>query len=161
MHEIPVRSFADCVIVLRELQERTEVLLLRRTGSLAGEWCQIAGGIEMGETAWEAALREVEEETGLILDRLYSADICEQFYEADRDAISMLPVFVGYAAPGFNVRLNAEHSEFTWASFDDAAELVPFAGQRNVLRHVESEFVRRKPSHWLLIDRAKRSGQPM
>ncbi|WP_312882971.1 NUDIX domain-containing protein [Rhizobium etli] len=38
---------------------------MRRTGStLSGEWCQIAGGIEHGETAWQAALREAKEETG-------------------------------------------------------------------------------------------------
>lgn len=49
-----------------------------------------------GEKTWEAALREVREETNLNCDQLYSADICEQFYDADRDAISMLTVFVGF-----------------------------------------------------------------
>jgi dATP pyrophosphohydrolase len=127
------------------------VLLLRRTRSLAGEWCQIAGAIEPGETAWQAALRETREETGLDLQRLYSADICEQFYEADRDAISLLPVFVGIAAPDAAVRLNAEHNEFRWIGFGEAAGMVPFAGQRHVLRHVEQEFVDREPSRWLLI----------
>lgn len=151
MQEIPIRSFAVSVVVIRRVAAGTEVLLLRRTRSLAGEWCQIAGAIEPGETAWQAALRETREETGLDLQRLYSADICEQFYEAERDAISLLPVFVGIAAPDAAVRLNPEHSAFRWAGFGEAAGMVPFAGQRHVLRHVEQEFVAREPSRWLLI----------
>ncbi|MGK9167240.1 NUDIX domain-containing protein [Inquilinus limosus] len=151
MQEIPIRSFAVSVVVIRHGEAGAEVLLLRRTRSLAGEWCQIAGAIEPGETAWQAALRETREETGLALQRLYSADICEQFYEADRDAISLLPVFVGFAPPDAAVRLNPEHSEFRWVGFDEAIEMVPFAGQRHVLRHVQREFIDREPSRWLLI----------
>nr|WP_245277739.1 hypothetical protein [Mesorhizobium sp. L48C026A00] len=56
----------------------------------------------------------------MTLQRLYSADICEQFYEADRDAISLLPVFVGFAGSTETVRLNAEHNEFQWVPFDQA-----------------------------------------
>jgi dATP pyrophosphohydrolase len=151
MQDIPIRSFAVSVVVIRRSTADAEVLLLRRTRSLAGEWCQIAGAVEPGETAWQAALRESREETGLVLERLYSADICEQFYEADRDAISLLPVFVGIAAPDAAVRLNPEHSAFRWVGFGEAAGMVPFAGQRHVLRHVEREFVAREPSRWLLI----------
>lgn len=149
MHEIPIRSFAVSVVMLREAGETHEVLLLRRNGTLAGEWCQIAGAIEAGETAWQAALREVEEETGLSPSRFYSADICEQFYEADRDAISLLPVFVGYVPSGATVRLNAEHSDFSWVPFDQAERMVPFAGQRKVLRHIQEELsiARRAPGY--------------
>lgn len=151
MHEIPIRSFAVSVVILRETASTHEFLLLRRNGSLAGEWCQIAGAIEAGETAWQAALREVEEETGLTPIRFYSADICEQFYEADRDAISLLPVFVGYVHSAATVRLNAEHSEFQWLPFDAAVWMVPFAGQRKILKHIQQEFVESEPSAWLLI----------
>lgn len=151
MHEIPIRSFAVSVVVVRKNGADSEILLLRRTRTLAGEWCQIAGAIEAGETAWQAALREVGEETGLQPTALYSADICEQFYEADRDAISILPVFVGFVRPKDDVRLNAEHDEFRWVTFDEALRMVPFAGQRNVLAHIRREFIDREPSRWLLI----------
>ncbi|WP_336169133.1 NUDIX hydrolase [Ensifer sp. MJa1] len=119
---------------------------------MEGTWCQVAGKIEANETAWQAGLREVEEETGLKLDRFYSADICEQFYEADRNAISLLPVFVGYARDGATVRLNAEHSDFRWVSFDEAIRMVPFAGQRKVLKHIRDEFIDNEPNPWLLIE---------
>ncbi|APG84471.1 NTP pyrophosphohydrolase including oxidative damage repair enzyme [Sinorhizobium americanum] len=93
----------------------------------------------------------MKEETGLTCDRLYSADICEQFYETDRDAISILPVFVGFVDPGAKVVINHEHSEFCWVPFEAAVGMVPFAGQRHVLRHVEAEFVQRAPVRHLLI----------
>ncbi|MCM2454834.1 NUDIX domain-containing protein [Rhizobium sp. CG4] len=151
MAEIPIRSFGVAVVVLREVGAETQVLLLRRNHTLVGEWCQIAGGIEDGEKAWQTALREVKEETGLSCTRLYSADICEQFYEADRDAITLAPVFVGYVDAEAEVVLNEEHSEFCWTSFSRAVDMVPFAGQRHVLRHVEAEFVQRQPVNHLLL----------
>ena len=151
MPEIPVRCSAVSVVLLREVACRHEVLLLRRTRSLRGEWCQVAGAIEPDETAWQAALREVEEETGLVPRALYSADLCEQFYEADRDAISLLPVFVGLVAADAAVTLNPEHSEHRWLGVEDAVALVPFAGQRHLLRHVEAEFVARAPHPMLRV----------
>lgn len=154
MTEIPIRCSAVSVVVLRIVPAGCEVLLLRRNNTLVGEWCQIAGAIEEGEKAWEAALREVNEETNLTCKRLYSADICEQFYEADRDAISILPVFVGFVDAVATVVINHEHSEFRWVSFETALGMVPFAGQRHVLRHVEAEFVRREPVRHLLIQAA-------
>ena len=65
MAEISIRSFGVSVVLLRKTKPQTEVLLLRRNQTLVGELCQIAGGIEDGEKAWETALREVKEETGL------------------------------------------------------------------------------------------------
>jgi dATP pyrophosphohydrolase len=99
-------------------------------------------------------VREVHEETNLTSERLYSADICQQFYEADHDAISLLPVFVGFVDANAIVVINHEHSEFRWVSFETALGIVPFAGQRHLLRHVEAEFVRREPVQHLLIGAA-------
>ncbi|MEM8971710.1 MAG: NUDIX domain-containing protein [Pseudomonadota bacterium] len=152
MKEIPIRSFISSVVAIRQTQTRHEVLLLKRTQTLIGEWCQVAGSIEDGEIAWQAAVRELAEETGLRPRTLYSADICEQFYEADRDAITVAPVFVAYVDATAQVSLNQEHSDYRWVCFDDAIEMVAFGGQRRILRWIEDEFVKRKPSSHLLID---------
>ncbi|WP_269898340.1 NUDIX domain-containing protein [Lysinibacillus sp. JK80] len=37
----------------------------RSTSVLNNVWCYIGGGIEEGEMAWESAVREVKEETGI------------------------------------------------------------------------------------------------
>ncbi|NTF98064.1 NUDIX hydrolase [Rhizobium rhizogenes] len=150
--EIPIKSFSISLFILRPRNSTFECLLMRRTGStLAGEWCQVAGGVEYGETAWQAALREAKEETGLTLEALYSGDTCEQFYEADRDAITLMPVFVAYAPSDCVVQLNDEHNDFCWLKFEDAAILLPFSGQRSTLEHIKREFVDRVPNPLLYI----------
>jgi len=152
MTDIPIRAFISSLIALREGEAGIDVLLLKRAETLVGEWCQIAGKIEEGETAWQTAVRELAEETALSPERLYSADICEQFYEADRDAITLAPVFVAYVGKDAQVTLNQEHSDFRWVSFDDAIELVAFGGQRRILRWIQEEFIQRQPSQHLCID---------
>ena len=140
------------VVALRTATREHEVLLMRRTGSNAGEWCQIAGKIEPGETAWQAALREMREETALVPSRLYSADLCEQFYEIGTDSIWVAPIFVAYVDSDATVRLNEEHSEYCWVSIDRAVELLPFPGQKTMLMHIRHWFVKREPSRLLEID---------
>ena len=153
MPEIPIRAFLASLVAIRKTDAGHKVLLLKRTQSLAGEWCQVVGSIEDGETAWQTALRELAEETGLEPEALYSADTCEQFYESDRDSITIAPVFVGFIDTNAEVTLNHEHSEFRWVSFDEAVEMVAFGGQRRVLRWIEDEFIKREPSRHLLIEK--------
>lgn len=152
MAEIPIRSFLASLVAVRKTETRHEVLLLKRTQTLIGEWCQVAGSIEDGETAWQTALRELDEETGLRPNALYSADICEKFYEADRDAITIAPVFIAFIDNSAAITLNHEHSEYRWVSFGEAIEMVAFGGQRRVLSWVEDVFVKRTPSKHLLIE---------
>ena len=105
--EIPIRARAMSCFVLRCIEEEWQVLLLKRVGEpLDGEWCQVAGRLEKGETAWQGILRELKEETGLTPDRFYSGDICEQFYNAFADVITLIPVFVAYIDRNCQIRLN-------------------------------------------------------
>lgn len=152
MTDVPVRALIASVVALRQASAGYEVLLLKRAETLVGEWCQIAGKIEEGEAAWQTALRELSEETGLIPQRFYSADICEQFYVPDRDVITLSPVFVAFVRYDDEVTLNGEHSDYRWVRFSDAVEMVAFGGQRRILRWIEEEFERRTPSEHLRID---------
>ncbi len=152
MADIPVSPYLASLVAIRVNNGGHQVLLMKRTHPPVDQWCQVAGKIEEGETAWQTALRELVEETGLVPDSLYSADICEQFYEPTRNTIAVAPVFVAFIDDAAEVTLNQEHSAFQWVSFSDAIEMVAFSGQRRVLRWIEAEFIERPPAEQLRID---------
>ena len=149
---LPIRCINVAATVLRLGQGPARVLLLRRrTGTFAGLWCQVTGTIEAQESAALAALREVREETGLVPDGLYSADVCDQFYNAGENCIEVVPIFVAVLKTEQPVRLNRENSEYRWVTIDEAVGLVPFVGHRSALRHIENDFVKRTPDAWRQI----------
>lgn len=95
--EIPIKSSGIAVVLLKKFDDEYKVLLLKRASSVLNDaWCYIGGGIEKGETAWEAAIREVAEETGLKDVSLYIANKFDQFYDPKADYIYLAPVFVGF-----------------------------------------------------------------
>lgn len=149
---LPVKSFSVSIFILKSDEDGTKVLLLRRTGYLAGLWCQVAGGIEQGEKAWQTAIREVREETGIVLSELWSADILEQFYEVDKECITLVPVFVSTVQKNTKVILNDEHDAYKWVKFEEANALLSFPGQKKALAAVKAEFVDKEPCPHLKID---------
>ena len=148
---IPIVCSAVSVVLLRWRQSLAQILLLRRTRQPTGFWCQVAGGIEANETAWQTAVREVTEETGLRLAELWSGDFCEQFSEADKDRITMLPVFIGVVPSDAEVVLNAEHDGYKWLGYEEADSLLAFPGQRKMLAAVKAGFIDRQPHALLRI----------
>ena len=73
---IPILSIGCDVIIENE---KGCILLLKRTDD--GEWCVPGGGMNFGETFIETAIREVMEETGLIVENpslfgIYSGKDC-------------------------------------------------------------------------------------
>ncbi|WP_109314920.1 NUDIX hydrolase [Pseudovibrio ascidiaceicola] len=151
-NNIPILSNAVSVFLLDLNAEEPQVLLMRRAHTLLGAWCQVAGKVEPNETGWEAALREVKEETGLVLTELWSADLCEEFYVPEKNIIQKLPVFVSFVSSDTPITINEEHDAYQWFSFDDAMELFSFPGQRRVLEYLQAEFVTRKASPHLRIE---------
>ncbi len=126
------------------------MLLLKRTRE--EYWCHVAGRIENDEVAWQTFLREVQEETGLAVDELYSGEYIEQFYEPKTNCITIFPVFVGMIDETSEVRLNEEHTDHKWCTLEEAINLVPFPNQKAVYTHVWKYFVDSEPSVLMKID---------
>lgn len=151
--EVRTRSRAVSCFALKRLENETRVLIMKRVGEpLDGEWCQVAGRIEDGETAWQAAIRELKEETNLTPQTFYSAEVCEQFYSHQIDAIMLFPVFVARIAETDEVTLNEEHSEYKWMTKEEAERHLPFPNQRVILSRVWFDFVENEPPDLLQID---------
>lgn len=150
---VSIRCEGVAVILLKKYLDEYHVLMLKRAGRmLHGEWCYIGGGIEQGEKAWEAALREIHEETGITNVRLYTTNQFEQFYSHADDYIYMAPVFVGYVHEDQSVQLNHEHSDYRWMTFDEAKQNAALPGIDDILDFVEKHFVRKAPSKWLQMN---------
>jgi 8-oxo-dGTP pyrophosphatase MutT (NUDIX family) len=102
--------------VLRGTGGALECLVLRRApgGRCPGSWETVHGHIEAGETPADAARRELEEETGLAIERLYNLSRVETFYQHRLDEVALVPVFAAFVAPKAAVRTGAEHDRFEW-----------------------------------------------
>ena len=91
MTATPVIRVVDCHVA-RQAAAGWEYLVLRRAPNRldAGRWRAVAGKIEPGEAAWQAALRELREETGFDAQRLLAVPYVNQFYEWQRDRINAI-----------------------------------------------------------------------
>jgi dATP pyrophosphohydrolase len=98
-------------------------------------------------------VREIREETALDVRALYSADLCEQFYEISNDSIWIAPVFVAFVGGESRVVTNEEHSEHRWCTITEGVALLTFPGAGHILQTVDSHFVAREPNPFLRIAR--------
>lgn len=108
--------------VLRGTGGALECLVLRRAagGRCPGSWETVHGHIEAGETPADAARRELAEETGLPVERLYNLSRVEAFYQHRLDEVALVPVFAAFVAHGAAVRTGAEHDRFEWLQLAEA-----------------------------------------
>jgi dATP pyrophosphohydrolase len=110
-----------------------EFLLLRRAEgvSYAGEWRMVGGKIEAGEAAWQAALRELEEETGRRATEAWTVPSVNAFYEWQADRLNLIPAFA--AALDADPVLDHEHDAFEWLGVEEAAARLTWPEQRRLL----------------------------
>jgi dihydroneopterin triphosphate diphosphatase len=109
--------------VLRGAGPSLECLVLRRAagGRCPGSWEAVHGHIEPGETPTDAARRELEEETGLVPERLYNLSRVETFYQHRKDEIALVPVFAAFVASDAAVRTGPEHDRHEWLTPAEAS----------------------------------------
>ncbi|MFH0816995.1 MAG: NUDIX domain-containing protein [Methanobacteriota archaeon] len=152
-NETPVRSFSIAAFVCRKAGKSHEYLVLKRNCRIYNKtWQMVSGKLELEEKAWQTALREIKEETGITPARLFSADCVEVFYEHNQNCVNVIPVFLAFASEDCEVILNPEeHSEYRWVPFNEAMELLHFDVQKKNLAHIEERFLQRQPNHMLEI----------
>jgi dATP pyrophosphohydrolase len=117
--------------VYRKAEDGLLFLILKRAETKMYEhlWQGVAGKIEAGETAPLAAIRELDEETGLKPKHMFIADHISRFYEAHDDRINLVPVF-GIEVDSDDVTLSEEHCDYKWVTLDEALEHLVWRGQK-------------------------------
>jgi dATP pyrophosphohydrolase len=115
-------------------KDEPEFLLLRRAANViyAGAWRMVGGKIRPGEAAWQAALRELREETGQAPARLWALPSVNAFYEWEADRVNLTPAFAA-ALPRDPV-LDREHDAFAWLPVEEAAARLRWPEQQRLVR---------------------------
>lgn len=101
-----LKSFADIIIDCNG-----ELLLLRRANYIkryGGKWCIPGGNIDSNESSEESALRELREETGIIIDKPVFLTVYKYTTGETSDIyykqISVKP----------EVKITREHAQYKW-----------------------------------------------
>ncbi len=132
---------------------RIEYAILRRRDHTDECWQGVAGGAEQGESAVEAARREMMEEAGiplssplLPLDTMASIPASE-FRERDLWGPDLYVVteraFGVCLDNGQTITLSSEHAEYRWVSYEEAAKLFRWDSNRTALWELNERLSRR------------------
>ncbi|MGQ0647756.1 MAG: NUDIX domain-containing protein [Gemmatimonadaceae bacterium] len=126
------------VFVLDAAGELRVLLMRRAMGTrCTGAWEIVHGQIEADETPEAAAVREVREETGLEVQRLYNV-ICQPFYLHRIATVQLAVAFAAFVDVRSSLGLSSEHDAAEWMRIDEAAERVAWPRTRHALRDVEA-----------------------
>jgi dATP pyrophosphohydrolase len=140
-------SIIDCYPFRRTPAGVEFLLLLRAPGRrLAGVWQVVHGKIESGETAVQAAIRELREETGLSPQAMWHLEFVNTFFIADMDAVLMCPGFAVEVAADAAVRLQEESSDYRWLPLEEAKATLLWPGQKKALDEIAREILAPGPT---------------
>ena len=142
-----MRTGAEVAVFVTR-RSASEVLVLHRSPRQGGYWHVVAGGVEHGESATDAAARELREETGLVAEVTAGIEVTEYVYSlteepADRRAryeptvASVEVTCFRVAAPDdWEPTLDWEHDGHRWCEPDEALELLRWPATADALRRL-------------------------
>lgn len=130
----------------KDVRPGVEFLQLRRSSEpMRGTWQPVMGHIREGETAPQAALRELTEETGAMprhdLLGLWQLEQPNVYYLASRESIMFSPCFAAKVNAAVEIRLNDEHDAARWAPVDHVDLLFLWPGQRAAIAQIVRDII--------------------
>jgi len=107
-------------------------------------WQMVTGKIKNGEKAFESALRELKEETGLVAEELFSVPIVNSVYLAETDEVCLIPVFLCRVSEHSEVKISNEHIDFKWLDAEEAERILSWEGQKKSVRMINDYWFNSK-----------------
>lgn len=126
----------DVYVIDPSAKEWSVLVLQRGTSTRCPlSWETVHGHIEPGESTAQAARREVAEETGLSVERLYVITV-QPFFIQKTQAVELAVVFAAFVAGGHEVTLGDEHVRSEWLSVAEAAKRLVWPRERAALAEI-------------------------
>ncbi len=120
-------------IVLFKKEESKNLFLLLHYPS--GHWDFVKGKMEKGETIHETAIRETNEETGIV--DVTFLDNFEEWIEYDfqyqGELVHKKVVFFLAETKTKDIKISHEHLDYTWVDYNTAMEKTTFDNAKTVL----------------------------
>ena len=139
-------KYIECYIYSIK-NKKVKYLLLKRSSDNKvhpGIWQIVTGRIEKNEKAFETALRELKEETGLTARRFFVLPNVTQFYTYQNDSINIIPLFL--AEVEFKeVVISDEHSEYGWFEINEAVKKIHWVSQKENLTEINRTLEKINP----------------
>lgn len=111
------------------------LILKRAKGKIyEGQWRMIGGKVKEGEKYWQAAIRELNEETGCTPGKFWTIPSVNQFYEASADTIHTIPAFAAQIPDDQKLTLDEEHTEAKWIRADNVENFILWPEQQRLIR---------------------------
>ena len=134
-----------------------EILLIRRAPHriFPGLWQCVTGRIEPGERVPMAALREVEEETGLgreAIEAFYDLDQVAPFYDEARDAVVTSAIFAVRVRWDAVAQHSGEHDGLRWVPAVAAPSLAIWPSYAESVRRVREQLMDPALARWFELD---------
>ena len=150
-------DLVECWVFRVSHASGVEILLIRRAAHriFPGLWQCVTGGIEPGERAPAAALREVHEETGLAgadLEAFFDLDQVAPFYDEGSDGVVVSAIFAARVRPDAIAALSHEHDAMRWAAAADVPEAVVWPSYAESVRRVREMLVDPALERWFRLD---------
>lgn len=125
------------------LQDHNILLVKRKNEPGKGRWSIPGGTVELGESLKDAVVREVYEETGLVVEVYELLDIIEVIRKDNDGNIVFHYVILDYLAKpaGGTLRAASDASDVIWVTVDEAMNMEITESLRAMLHKLkEKEF---------------------
>ncbi len=131
-----IKEFSAGVVVFREQGEQRKYLLLHYPG---GHFDFPKGHLERGENERQAAIRELEEETGISEITLMEGflDQVVYFFKRKGELVRKTVTFFLGKTKQSEIILSDEHQGYLWLDYQSALAKVTFENAREILRQAE------------------------
>jgi len=121
--------------IYRKRKGKIEFLLLKRgeDANYPGIWQMVTGKVKKDETALNAVLREVKEETNLDVQKLFVVPNVNPFYNHFDNSVNFVPVFLCQVNESDEVKISKEHCKSKWVKMKKAKKKFAWPGQKHSL----------------------------